>query len=67
MSSEDITTYKLVMVMLWRFSERSISQKFRSALRVPTAAGVPYGLFECAEREALAVVVARSLRPPEVQ
>jgi hypothetical protein len=24
MSSEDITTYKLVMVMLWRFSERSI-------------------------------------------
>jgi hypothetical protein len=24
MSSEDITTYKLVMIMLWRFSERSI-------------------------------------------
>jgi hypothetical protein len=27
MSSEDITNYKLVMIMLWRFSERSNTVK----------------------------------------
>jgi DNA invertase Pin-like site-specific DNA recombinase len=56
MSSEDITTYKLVMVMLWRFSERSIKEPTHAGLAAARArgriGGRKPGLSEGAQRKA---------------